>query len=518
MATTVARVEIPGLAKRLLCPSFSDLFFLLIIVWSFLAGANGWQRLLLDGDTGIHIRVGDYILANHQVPAHDLFSFSKPGQQWYAFEWLSEVLFSFLHGRFGFKGVVLVSGIVIAATFAVLLRYAIWRGSNSLIAMALVMMTVNATSIHFHARPHIFTLLFLTVAVWLLAVDRQKRTRAVWLLVPLTTLWTNMHGGFFMFLALLGLLVIGCALEAYFRGGVAANRWSETVRYCGLGLACGLASLINPYGIRLHFHIFDIVHSKWVADFIDEFKSPSFRSEQLLHFMILLFLGLAVVWPLLARRRITETLWVLFLAYCSLMSVRHVPLYMLVAAPIVAVEISGLWNRWARDQPKHSVPRILDDLATEAQGNFRWTSMWAPLALLFLSVTGSVRWPTGFPEELFPVQMIRRHADRLASARVFTADQWADYLIYLNYPRQRVFLDGRHQYYGERIATDYMKLGGGHHTWQTLIDRYQFDVVLCPVDLPLASLLKYDARWRIVEDDGKTILFERTAERAQARL
>src|SRR5450755_2583371 len=93
--------------RRLILPSYSDLFFVFIILWSFMAGDLGWQRLLLDGDTGLHIRIGDFILANHTVPTHDLFSFSKPAQQWYAFEWGTETLFAFLHQRWALKGVAL---------------------------------------------------------------------------------------------------------------------------------------------------------------------------------------------------------------------------------------------------------------------------------------------------------------------------------------------------------------------------------------------------------------------------
>ncbi|HEX6896844.1 MAG TPA: hypothetical protein VF146_16310, partial [Bryobacteraceae bacterium] len=63
---------------RALTPSFADCFFAAILAWLFICGANGWKSLLGDGDTGWHIRTGQYILAQHSVPVHDLFSFSKP--------------------------------------------------------------------------------------------------------------------------------------------------------------------------------------------------------------------------------------------------------------------------------------------------------------------------------------------------------------------------------------------------------------------------------------------------------
>src|SRR5579872_155412 len=97
--TTQAQAPTKGLWARMLLPSLPDFFFLALLLWLFAAGgANG---LLGDGDTGWHIRTGDYILAHHAVPHKDIFSFTKAGQPWYAWEWLSDVIFSTLHGVWG---------------------------------------------------------------------------------------------------------------------------------------------------------------------------------------------------------------------------------------------------------------------------------------------------------------------------------------------------------------------------------------------------------------------------------
>jgi hypothetical protein len=76
-----------------------------------------------------------------------------------------------------------------------------------------------------------------------------------------------------------------------------------------------------------------------------------------------------------------------------------------------------------------------------------------------------------------------------------------------------VFFDGRSDFYGPEIGQQYMRMAGGHYEWEQLIERYGFDYVLSPVDWALGSLLKRDSRWRIVEDDGKAILFERVKAR-----
>jgi hypothetical protein len=95
----------------------------------------------------------------------------------------------------------------------------------------------------------------------------------------------------------------------------------------------------------------------------------------------------------------------------------------------------------------------------------------------------------------------------MAASRIYTSDKWAGYLIYRNYPRQQVFFDDRHHYFGEPIIGDYLKIGGGSFQWRELLERYRFNLVLCTVDSPLASLMKLHPDWKTVEDDGSAILF-----------
>ena len=197
-----AVIEHP-LARRLLSPSLSDLFFLFFVVWMFLIIPAGWERLLLDADTALHLRIGQYILSTGNVPHQDLFAFSKPPTAWYAFEWLSETTFAYVFSLVGFKGMALLAGVLIALYVTLLLKYTLWKGANGAITLVVILVAASATSIHYFARPHLFTLLFLAVAVWVMDFNRRNGGRLFWALVPLTVLWANLHPGFLIFLAIL---------------------------------------------------------------------------------------------------------------------------------------------------------------------------------------------------------------------------------------------------------------------------------------------------------------------------
>ena len=57
-----------------LLPSLTDFAFLMPIVFLF-GRMDGVKTLLSDCDTGWHIRTGEWIVANHRVPTHDIFSY-----------------------------------------------------------------------------------------------------------------------------------------------------------------------------------------------------------------------------------------------------------------------------------------------------------------------------------------------------------------------------------------------------------------------------------------------------------
>ncbi len=153
--------------SRILWPSHSDLFFLFHRL--DVSGESGWLAgLLQDSDTVLHTRTGQHILETASVPTHDLFSFTKPGDVWFAYEWLAEAAYGWLFNLAGFKGIVLLAGMLIALYITVLLKHTMWKGANGMIALVVMLLTATATSIHFLARPHLFTLLFLAIAVWVL--------------------------------------------------------------------------------------------------------------------------------------------------------------------------------------------------------------------------------------------------------------------------------------------------------------------------------------------------------------
>ncbi len=506
LSEAVVDKQSPGPA-RWWAVSFADVFVVALVVWTFASGTYGWSSLLADGDAGWHIRTGEWILSAGSVPHTDPFSFSKANQPWYAWEWLSDVGMALLHRAGGLKAIVWAAGALIAVFAGVLLRYMMWKGANAFAALTITLVAIGASSIHFLARPHLTTLIFVPVTAWMIEADRRRQNSRIWLLVPLFALWTNLHGGFLAGLILLGATAVGVAVEC------AINRqiYMPAIRYGLLTAFCSAATVLNPYGVELHRHVASYLQSDWIRNAIQEFQSPSFRGESALQFEGLLFLGLAVAAYLLARGKVVETLWIAGLAHMALGSQRHITIYASVAGPFVAVQFTTWWNGWTHGQSKKSIPGILRQLSNDLTPAFSRNSIWAGVFLFGLLALDAplMKWPGDFTSVMFPVEILQKYKDRIIASRTLTTDQWGDYLIYHNYPRQKVFVDGRSDFYGPEIGKDYLHILNGNYDWERLMDRYGFDLVVAPVEWPLNSLLKRSSSWKLLEDNGKTLVFER---------
>jgi hypothetical protein len=482
------------------------------LLWGFGAG-SGWSALLADGDTGWHIRTGEYILDTHSVPTHDLFSFSKAGEPWFAWEWLSDVTFAALHRIWGLKGVVAFTGLVLSLAATMLYRYTVWRGANVLAALLATLLATGASTVHYLARPHIFSLLGLTATLWILERHRRHPTHAIWWLVPLTALWTNLHGGFLAGIACLALATAGSVWKAVLDPPGAPGRFIAVRTYGLLTATCMLATLANPYGWRLHQHLAQYLTSDWIRQVVDKFQSPRFRSESMLQFEILLFAGLALVPILFQRKQFSDLLAVVFWAHAALISARHVPLYAIAASPVVAAEASRWWSRSSVRFSRRSLGGTLRDCLSDFSAGAEHFSLWAPFLLLSLAGL-HWDWPQDFPSNKFPVTAVAKYANVIAPTwvvprRILTTDQWGDYLIYRFYPRCRVFVDGRSDFYGPRVGHQYLELLNAAPNWEKTLKANGFRVALLPIEWPLAQLMMRHPDWQVRYLDGQAILLER---------
>ena len=504
-------------------PSLSDLAFLIpILVLFWCTTGAGW--LLSDSDTGWHIRTGEWILENGRVPTADIFSFTRTGAPWFAWEWLSDVFMATAHRRGGLAGIVLVSLLVLGSTSVCVYRSTVAESGQRLMAIVVTSLAMAASTIHWLARPHLVTPLLAAMFCWVLnAVERDKKHGPLLALPPLTILWVNLHGGFFVGLVLLITYAIGVAAEELIHGA-RHNAWVRARKYTWTAVACALASLVNPYGYRLHVHVAQYLGASFYLQHVSEFQSIDFHSFTAAYFETLLVLAIAAaVWHL-GSGRLVHVMLLLSWSHLALFSARNIPIFAVVTAPSIGLAVrdwleraGSLWPTQPMGKLIKNLEELESGLQTIAKTGKRKCCHLVPsfevvLLAILLGHPGRIKaLRAEFDPNRFPVDAagVLPRLELRPTTRLYSSWQWGGYLIYRLWPSTSVFNDGRTDFYGPAFVKEGLRAWEGAPDWNNILARYEVNAALLPIDSALASVLRERQDWKLVYRDQVAVLFEK---------
>jgi hypothetical protein len=493
-------------------PCLTDIAFLLPAGLLF-AKLGGTKTLFADGDTGWHIRTGDWILQHGTVPTHDLFSFTKPNQPWFAWEWAWDLLFALIHRGMGLAGVGFATVLLLGVIAVLLYRLVVDACDNEVLSFFVTAFALCGSSIHWLARPHLFSWLFLLGFLHLLPALRRGSQVAFAVLPVLMALWVNTHGAFFVGIALLLATALGEGMESLLlKNESLVTAYGRVRRLLQCSALCLSATFINPYGWHLHRHVFEFLADKKLLDNIQEYQSISFHCPPAIFFELMMLLAAAAAFRNLQEGRITPALLSLMWIHLALLSARNIPLFMIIAAPMIGRWLQELLNRL---QPMRffgaafvTISEICEELKPmERAPRAFLLSGLSMLLIAGLFATGAKGFEAQFNQDSFPLQVIPL-VESSTAKHVFTYDQWADYLIYRLYPKRPVFMDGRSDFFGMPIVTATQHILAAQYDWKTKLQQFQIDMILVRPDAPLSAVLKISPEWAMRFDDGKVLVFE----------
>ncbi len=277
-------------------------------------------------------------------------------------------------------------------------------------------------------------------------------------------------------------------------------------------LLCSLATLANPYGWHLHQHVLAYLRDSKLLDNISEYQSISFHHGPAVFFEFILLLGIASLVWCIANDKLGAALSTLLWAHLALLSGRNIPLYLLIATPPVACMLKDMFARLEKLPLLAKIGSACSEIADEfrpLERIERWHPVSAAAILVIALLLSSNRpaFASQFNPKNFPVTAVQ-NLEHMQLCRLFTYDQWADYLIYQRYPSQKVFVDGRTDFYGMDLVTEYQHIVSARYDCEALLKRYAIDTVLIRPDEALATVLKQSPNWVLLFDDGKAAIFQ----------
>src|SRR6478609_7367265 len=290
-------------------------------------------KLLGDPDSYSHLALGRWIIAHGAVPTVDPLSQTMAGQPWVAFEWLSEVIYTLAYNLAGWAGIAVLAAIVVAVTFALLAH--LLEAQVGRVPTLILMMGVFALAApHVVARPHALALLPMVAWTASLLRAREQGVAPSWWLLPVMTLWTNLHGSYTIGLA----LILPIAFEAVWYAPAAARRLTA-LRWAAFAAAAGVASLINPYGPEMLLVTWRTINLGDALNIVSEWQPQDFSHFGAFEAVLFagigyaLFTGFRLPWPRL--------LTILGLLHLGLSQSRHGDILGLLAPLFLAQPLAA---------------------------------------------------------------------------------------------------------------------------------------------------------------------------------
>src|SRR6202163_3790669 len=311
-----------------------------------------------DPDLWWHLRTGQWIVETAHIPHTDPFSFTRAGHAWVSHEWLSEVVFYELWKHAGAAALIVFSAIITTAGFMLLYLRCLLYGAKKHWAAAATVLGALASAPSLGVRPQMFTFTLASLLLWLLdsgnksanksgdkSGDKKDRPRLLFWIPPLFLLWLNLHAGFALGLALLFAYGVGLIVET----SIGNTPWQQArpivLRVLLLLLACLALVPLNPSGAQLYRYPFDTLCSSGMRSFIVEWFSPDFHEWLYRPFLLVWLLLLTALASSRSRPKGRVLVPLLLTSFAALDAVRHIPIFILVAIPVIAAALPVVWGR-----------------------------------------------------------------------------------------------------------------------------------------------------------------------------
>jgi hypothetical protein len=197
------------------------------------------------------------------------------------------------------------------------------------------------------------------MVVWVAALVKavDAKTAPSLMLLPVMTLWANVHGSIFVGLA----LTVALAAEAVFESPsgellLVARRWAVFL-VAAVGAAC-----ITPYGARPFLMAFQAIGANEAKPYLTEWRAVSFETVPIEVFGVLAFVFLALLNG--AKIRFCRLTILLLIAAYMLTAEIHIPIQYNYASPRRAINKAISFLRLS--QHIATQPRFFDNVSARA--------------------------------------------------------------------------------------------------------------------------------------------------------
>jgi hypothetical protein len=266
-------------------------------------------------------------------------------------------------------------------------------------------------------------------------------------------------------------------------------------------------TIINPAGFRLWRTSLGFIGNNYLVDHTVEYMPPDFHAAATWPFLFMLaffLFSLSRGTKIKLREAILLAGW----AVMALYSARNIPLFAIVAAPILGTLIQSSAGKMQFLTKQDEGLKMIEN---------RLRGILFPvIVILFLAFASALNLKAGaasfdnrYDPAVFPVNAVDWLDENPQAGNVFNDFIWGGYLLYREWPALKVFIDGQTDFYGEALTREYEQAVSVSKGWETVFDKYNIEWAILPVDSALAQKLEVEQHWRVLFKDSTAVILRK---------
>ena len=474
------------------------LAFVLLLIAVFFEYAGPLQ----DQDLWWHMELGKYLVQNFTLkPDHSIYSWTVADPNWVYNGWIPQMFFYLVHYAGGIP-------LLFASYYGILiLIIALFYFFNHqlnqplnmfyLLSILLVMVCLRLNST---LRPEMFSVLFLTLTVFIYFYSIYTGKNYFWLYPVLMLVWVNSHGVFAFGMVFMSAAFAGELINYSIKRQAVSKQLLKQF-FTAVVLSC-IALILTPYG------------PKWVWSIVTSFSNPKFMHQAM---------ELIAYKPIFAFAHPAKYILVAMSVFFFILS-----MYMFIVARyynIAILLVNGVFTYFSFMYGRSayyylpvwyfSVVYLISHAPRITHYSFRLSPVFLAAFILFSGwrVHHVVYVPLDYNYVGFGVgeYMPEKAADFMLHHKLegplFNTYEIGGYLLWRLYPEYRVFIDPRHGPYTKHLSDEYriFETGG---SFEQFTAKYPFKTAIVKLSwIHLVTNFFQSPDWRLVYFDTSAAIF-----------
>ena len=418
--------------------------------------ANSFNRL--DPDFGWHLKAGEEIYLEKQVPWNENYNYTLEGRTWVDHEWLLNLFSYIVYTKIGYIALSVFFAAIGLLIFVLLnscLLKKYFKDKLHYIFILIIEMIGLASILpHFGVRMQEFSVLMLLLLLFIIDKFNKKQNHKILYFLPILFFtWANLHGGFMLGLVILwfwlGLNLIAPKILNFFKIKIFEFK-AKSVKnnfYIFLSaLASSAVVFLTPYHYKYFSFMFeytDTYYMKRIMEWLPAWNTPLNYVQQIYFIIFVLTIVLFLLenkntkCPLGKKINFWHLSIGLLLLAAAFKARRNFPLFFIASLPLIATAANSI--------NKNNFKKIYFYLFKNSYIHFFLISSLSISIFLVLFLTNFTNTPFQNKKfcRFYPcVALEKIKSLPQENLKIFNNYGYGGYLVW-NWPDHKIFIDGR---------------------------------------------------------------------------